>query len=200
MTSLIVATRNRGKLLEIKKILDGVYNQICSLADFPGLPEIEEDGATFEQNAVKKASIIAKISGIPTLADDSGLAVDILSGRPGVYSARFAGPEATDEMNNTKLLDELRGVPFERRGAAFHCVIALCLPNGVCTTFSGELRGSILEAPQGSGGFGYDPLFFVEREGLSLAEMPLERKNRLSHRGKALELMKKELLRDNITV
>ncbi|WP_306532776.1 XTP/dITP diphosphatase [Geobacter sp.] len=191
MNSLIVATRNMGKLLEIKKILEGVHYRIYSLADFPDLPEIEEDGATFEQNAVKKASTIAKISGIPTLADDSGLVVDVLGGRPGVFSARYAGPDATDEMNNAKLIEELRGVPVERRGAAFHCVIALCLPEGACTTFSGELRGTILEAPQGREGFGYDPLFFVDEEGVSLAELPLERKNRLSHRGKALELLKK---------
>lgn len=196
MNSLIVATRNMGKLLEIKKILEGVHCRIYSLADFPDLPEIEEDGATFEQNAVKKASTIAKLSGIPTLADDSGLIVDALGGRPGVFSARYAGRDATDEMNNVKLLDELRGVPSERRGAAFLCVIALCLPDGPCSTFSGELRGTILEAPQGSEGFGYDPLFLVEGEGATLAELPLERKNRLSHRGKALELLKKKLPRD----
>lgn len=193
MTGLIVATRNKGKLLEIRKILEEVRCPIYSLADFPDLPEVEEDGSTFEQNAVKKASAIARLSGIPTLADDSGLAVDALGGRPGVFSARYAGPDATDEMNNAKLLEELQGLPPEKRGAAFHCVIALCLPDGSCTTFLGELRGTILEAPQGSGGFGYDPLFFVEEEGLSLAELPLGRKNCLSHRGKALELLKKEL-------
>lgn len=193
MTDLIVATRNKGKLLEIGKILEGVHYRIYSLADFPDLPEIEEDGVTFEQNAVKKASAIAQLTGLPTLADDSGLVVDALGGRPGVFSARYAGIGATDETNNAKLLEELRGTPPERRGAAFHCVIALCLPDGSCTTFSGELRGSILEVPQGVGGFGYDPLFFVEEEGLSLAELPLERKNQLSHRGKALELLKGKL-------
>ncbi len=195
MTDLIVATRNKGKLLEIRKILEGVDCRIFSLADFPDLPEIEEDGETFEQNAVKKASTIAKISGLSALADDSGLAVDALGGRPGVISARYAGTGATDEMNNAKLLEEMRGVPTERRGAAFHCVIALFLSDGSCTTFSGELRGTILEAPKGSEGFGYDPLFLVEEEGLSLAELPLETKNRLSHRGKALELLKEKLSR-----
>ncbi|ABB32104.1 non-canonical purine NTP pyrophosphatase, rdgB/HAM1 family [Geobacter metallireducens RCH3] len=193
MTDLIVATRNKGKLLEIGKILEGVHCRIYSLADFPDLPEIEEDGVTFEQNAIKKASAIAQLTGLPALADDSGLVVDALGGRPGVFSARYAGTGATDETNNAKLLEELRGTPPERRGAAFHCVIALCLPDGSCTTFSGELRGSILEVPQGGGGFGYDPLFFVEEEGSSLAELPLERKNRLSHRGKALELLKGKL-------
>ena len=193
MSGLVVATGNRGKFLEIKTILEGVYYPVYSLADFPDLPEVEEDGATFEQNAVKKASTIAKLSGMPTLADDSGLVVDALGGRPGVFSARYAGPDATDEINNAKLLEELRGVPPDKRGAAFHCVIALCMPDGSCTTFSGELKGTILEAPQGSEGFGYDPLFFVTEEGLSLADLPLERKNRLSHRGKALELLKKEL-------
>lgn len=199
MTGLIVATRNRGKLLEIRKILEGVRCPIYSLSDFPDLPEIEEDGETFEQNAVKKASVIAKLSGIPTLADDSGLAVDALGGRPGVFSARYAGANTTDEMNNAKLLEELCGVPPERRGAAFHCVIALCMPDGSCTTFSGELRGAILDVPQGSEGFGYDPLFFVEEEGLSLAELSLERKNRLSHRAKALELLKNDLSNVGVT-
>lgn len=194
MTRLIVATRNKGKLLEIRKILEGVDCNIYSLEDFPELPEIEEDGATFEQNAVKKASTIASLTGLPALADDSGLAVDYLGGRPGVYSARYAGPHATDEMNNARLLDELYGVPYERRGAAFHCVIAFCLPDGSCTTFTGELRGTILDAPKGKEGFGYDPLFLVEEEGVTLAELPLERKNSLSHRGKALDKLKEKLL------
>lgn len=196
MTGLIVATRNMGKLLEIGKILERVHCRIYSLADFPDLPEIEEDGATFEQNAIKKAVVIAEKTGLPALADDSGLVVDALGGRPGIFSARYAGAGATDEMNNAKLLEELRGVSPDRRGAAFHCAIALCLPDGSCTTFSGELRGTILEFPQGREGFGYDPLFFIEEEGLTLAELSLERKNRLSHRGKALELLKEKLSTD----
>lgn len=193
MNNLIVATRNRGKLAEIRKILEGVPCSIYSLDDFSDIPEIQEDGATFEQNAVKKASTIAKITGFPSLADDSGLAVDALGGKPGVFSARYAGDNATDEMNNAKLLEELKGTPSESRGAAFHCVIALCMPDGVCATFSGEMRGSILPAPQGSGGFGYDPLFLVEGEGMSLAELSLDKKNSLSHRGKALALLKARL-------
>ena len=198
MTGLIVATRNMGKLLEITKILEGSCCRILSLPDFPDLPEVEEDGATFEENAIKKASTIARISGMPALADDSGLVVDTLDGRPGVFSARYAGPDATDEMNNARLLGELQGVPREYRGAAFHCVIALCLPDGSCSTFSGELRGTILEAPRGTGGFGYDPLFYVEEEGGSLAEISLDRKNLLSHRGKALRMLKEKLSRGNI--
>jgi len=194
VSGLIVATRNMGKLLEIRMILEGVDCTIYSLEDFPGLPEIEEDGATFEQNAIKKAATIARLAGIPALADDSGLAVDCLGGKPGVFSARYAGPDATDEMNNARLLDDLRGVPHERRGAAFHCVIALCLPDGSCTTFTGELRGTILDSPKGKGGFGYDPLFLVEEEGVTLAELPLVRKNSLSHRAKALNMLKERLL------
>lgn len=199
MTGLIAATRNKGKLLEIRKILEGVDCNIYSLEDFPDLPEIEEDGATFEQNAVKKASTIARLTGLPALADDSGLAVDYLGGRPGVYSARYAGPDATDAMNNERLLGELHGVPRERRGAAFHCVIALCQPDGTYTTFTGELKGVILDAPRGTGGFGYDPLFLVEEEGLTLAELPLERKNSLSHRGKAMDKLKGKLLQNPLT-
>lgn len=193
MNSLIVATRNRGKLTEIRKILEGIPCRILSLDEFSDLPEIEEDGATFEQNAVKKASTIAKITGLPTLADDSGLAVYALGGSPGVFSARYAGDKATDEMNNAKLLEALKDVPTESRGAAFHCVIALCMPDGSCATFDGELRGAILESPRGSDGFGYDPLFLVEGEGESLAEISLERKNSLSHRGRALALLKARL-------
>lgn len=198
MTGLIVATRNKGKLLEIRKILEGVDGTIYSLEDFPDLPEIEEDGATFEQNAVKKASTVARLTGLPALADDSGLVVDYLGGRPGVYSARYAGPDATDAMNNERLLGELHGVPRERRGAAFHCVIALCQSDGSYATFAGELRGVILDAPRGTGGFGYDPLFLVEEEGLTLAELPLERKNSLSHRGKALDKLKGKLLQNRL--
>lgn len=198
MTDLIVATRNKGKLLEIRKILEGVDCNIHSLEDFPDLPEIKEDGATFEQNAVKKASTIARLTGLPALADDSGLAVDYLGGRPGVYSARYAGPDATDSMNNARLLGELHGVPREGRGAAFHCVIALCQPDGSFATFTGELRGVILDAPRGTGGFGYDPLFLVEEEGLTLAELPLERKNSFSHRGKALDKLKGKLLHSRL--
>jgi XTP/dITP diphosphohydrolase len=186
MKELLVATGNKGKLKELELLLQGSVERIRSLADFPELPAVEEDGKTFEENASKKARSAAMATGLPVLADDSGLMVDLLGGRQGVHSARFAGQAATDTENNARLLRELAGVPAESRGAAFRCVIALCLPGGSCDTFDGELRGIILETPRGTEGFGYDPLFLVPEYGKTLAELPLAIKNRISHRGKAL--------------
>jgi XTP/dITP diphosphohydrolase len=185
MKELLVATGNKGKLQELEHLLAGIVEKIFSLADFPDLPPVVEDGKTFTENAVKKARQAAVATGLPVIADDSGLVVDALGGLPGVHSARFAGEGANDGANNTKLLAELAGVPAERRTAAFLCVIACCLPDGSCQTFTGELAGSILEQPQGSGGFGYDPLFLVPDFGKTFAELPLAAKNQISHRGRA---------------
>ena len=190
MRELLVASGNKGKLREFAELLKGVVEVILSPADFPGLPEVEEDGATFEENAIKKARSAALFTGRPVLADDSGLSVDFLGGRPGVYSARYAGEGAGDADNNALLLRELAGVPSEQRGAAFHCVIALCLPDGSCQTFDGSLPGTILEAPRGTGGFGYDPLFLVPEYGQTFSELPLDVKNGISHRGRAMQLLK----------
>jgi len=193
MKELLVASGNKGKLREFGELLQGVVQTILSPADFPGLPEVEEDGDTFEANAIKKARSAAIFTGRPVLADDSGLAVDYLAGRPGVYSARFAGEGASDADNNALLLRELAGVPAERRGAAFHCVIALCRPDGSCQTFDGMLAGEILEAPRGEGGFGYDPLFLVPEYGQTFSELPIEIKNAISHRGRAMQQLKAAL-------
>lgn len=190
MRELLVASGNKGKLREFGELLQGLVDTILSPADFPGLPEVEEDGDTFEANALKKARSAAVFTGKPVLADDSGLSVDCLDGRPGVYSARFAGEGASDADNNALLLRELAGVPAERRAAAFHCVIALCQPDGSCQTFDGKLPGVILEAPRGSGGFGYDPLFLVPEYGETLSELSLEIKNAISHRGRAMQQLK----------
>jgi XTP/dITP diphosphohydrolase len=190
---LVVATGNRGKLLEIGELLRDRVERLLSPADFDAFPVVVEDGATFAENAMKKALAAAEVTGRPVLADDSGLVVDALGGRPGVYSARFAGKDAGDGDNNARLLEELAEVPQEQRTAAFHCVIALCYPDGICRTFDGELRGIILAAPRGSGGFGYDPLFLVPEFGQTLAELPLTIKNRISHRGKALAALKEFL-------
>ncbi|GFO68067.1 non-canonical purine NTP pyrophosphatase [Geomonas limicola] len=190
MKQLLVASGNKGKLREFAELLKGVVEDVLSPADFPGFPDVVEDGATFEENALKKARSAAQFTGLPVLADDSGLSVEYLDGRPGVYSARFAGEGAGDAANNALLLEELAGVPAEKRGAAFHCVIALCLPDGTCRTFDGSLAGVILEAPRGSGGFGYDPLFLVPEYGQTFSELPLEIKNRISHRGRAMQLLK----------
>ncbi|PLX73955.1 MAG: non-canonical purine NTP pyrophosphatase [Desulfuromonas sp.] len=187
MSDLVVATGNKGKLREITRLLEGSGYRVLGLDAFPDAPEIVEDGDTFAANACKKATVIANHTGLLTLADDSGLVVEALDGEPGVHSARYAGAEATDADNNQKLLAEMRGVPPEKRQAAFRCVMALVDPDGNCQTFDGELKGVILEQPQGEGGFGYDPLFLLREYGQSLAELPLDLKNRVSHRGQALK-------------
>ncbi len=183
---LMVATTNKGKLKEIRRLLSDTGILIKGLDEISGLPEIVEDGDTFEANAQKKALTVARHCGCLTLADDSGLVVEALQGEPGVYSARYAGPEASDSDNNQKLLAAMTGLPLGQREAAFHCAMALCEPSGACRVFHGLLQGLILEEARGSGGFGYDPLFLVPEYGKSLAELPLEIKNRISHRGKAL--------------
>lgn len=193
MMELLVATGNRGKFREIEELLRDTVTKLYSLDDFPETPLVEEDGATFTENAVKKGQSAARATGKPVIADDSGLEVDLLGGRPGVYSARFAGEDAADSENNSRLLRELALLPGDQRTAAFRCVIALCFPDGSCRTFTGALSGLILNEPRGTGGFGYDPLFLVPEYGLTLAELPLEVKNTISHRGKALALLKEYL-------
>ena len=187
---IVLATRNRGKIREIKYILSDLPIEIKSLLDFPNIPEIEEKGNTFEENALIKAKTVAKLTDLPALADDSGLAVDCLNGAPGVYSARYAGEGADDKKNNEKLLRELEGIPLERRGAAFVCVIALCIPKGNCYIEEGKCKGVISLSPRGSYGFGYDPIFFLPDYGKTMAELPLEVKNQISHRYKALKKIK----------
>jgi XTP/dITP diphosphohydrolase len=187
MKELLVATQNKGKLAEIAAILNGCVERLYSSADFPNLPPVVEDGETFEDNARKKALGAALATGIPALADDSGLVVDVLGGRPGVYSARFAGDGSSDARNNEKLLLELNSVPSGKRTAAFHCAVALCFPEGTCRIFRGELTGVLLDCPRGRGGFGYDPLFVPLGHNKTLAELDPDTKNAISHRGKALK-------------
>jgi len=183
---LVLATRNPGKLREIRKLAEGLPIVIRGLNEFPDAPEVVEDGATFADNARKKALAVARATGLTALADDSGLTVEVLGDQPGVHSARFAGPDADATANNRKLLEELQDQPAANRTAAFVCVMALCRPDGSCRFFSGRLPGTILTAPRGAGGFGYDPLFWVPEESQTLAELPLEAKNRISHRGQAM--------------
>lgn len=193
MKKLVVATRNHGKIRELEHLLQGMVESILPISMFPDVPDVVEDGTTFTANAIKKARFAAAATGLPALADDSGLAVAALDGRPGVYSARFAGEHAGDAANNQKLLAELIGITSSRRSAAFHCVLAYCLPDGSCRTFEGRLDGIILQDFQGDGGFGYDPLFLVPEYGQTLAQLPLEIKNRISHRGRALAGLKNYL-------
>lgn len=185
MKQLVVATRNKGKIVEIAALLAGLVEQVSSASDYDSFPETVEDGATFEENALKKAREAAEFTGLPALADDSGLVVDALGGRPGVFSARFAGDNADDAANNAQLLDECQLVPEELRQAAFVCVLAYVTPDGDERLFSGSVAGLILTEARGEGGFGYDPLFLVDGFGRSMAELTLEEKNGVSHRARA---------------
>jgi XTP/dITP diphosphohydrolase len=198
MKELVVATRNRGKIKEIQALLDGLVEKVVCSADVDGFPDTVEDGATFEENALKKARGAFLFTGLPALADDSGLAVDLLDGRPGVYSARFAGVGAGDDANNSRLLEELCGVGAHRRRAAFICALAFVTPDGVELTFSGRVGGRILDSPQGHGGFGYDPLFLVDGFDRTMAELGLEEKNNISHRGQAFRQFRDYLKEKNL--
>ncbi len=191
MKELLVATGNKGKMKEIQQILAGFVDRFFFLADFPNLPAAIEDGLTFEENACKKAMTAALATGIPSVADDSGLVVDALAGRPGIYSARYAGIGASDAENNRKLLHDMAGLEPQQREAFFYCAVALCFPDGTCTVFSGTLNGLLLDSPRGDGGFGYDPLFLLPDYGKTLAELGMEVKNGISHRGRALETLRK---------
>ncbi len=189
---LLFATRNKGKLVELRELVAVELDvEVIGLADLPEVPEAPEDLPTFEGNAAQKAVLAATETGLPTVADDSGLEVDALDGAPGVRSARYAGMHGDDAANNRKLLDALRGVPDARRTARFRCAVTLADPvHGAVATASGACEGVILDAPRGTGGFGYDPLFWVPELGATFAEVGVGPKGGLSHRAKALrELM-----------
>ncbi len=192
---LVAATRNRGKLAEINEILDSEGLEITGLDEFPEVGEIPEEGNTFEENALAKAGAVVEATGRPAIADDSGLEVDALGGTPGVHSARFAGPEASDAENNAKLLKMLKEVPDDERSARFVCTIALLTPEGISEVVRGECEGVILRELRGDKGFGYDPLFYHPPSGKTFAEMSAGEKNRLSHRSRALEALKDVLPR-----
>jgi XTP/dITP diphosphohydrolase len=190
---LVIATRNLGKLREMADFLKPVVPRILSLRDFPGIHEIVEDGPTFAENAVKKARIVARRTGRWTLADDSGLAVDALQGRPGIFSSRYAGEGASDTEKIQKLLQEMASIPEGQRQARFICVMALSSPGGATQVVEGECQGWITFQPRGQEGFGYDPVFLVPGFDRTMAELPLEVKNRISHRAKALEKIRRVL-------
>ncbi len=181
---LVIATRNAGKIREIMELLSGFAVDIRSLADFGPIPEVEEDGSTFDENAYKKASFTARVLGLPALADDSGLVVEALDGAPGVYSARWAGEAADDAARCRLLLEKLRGA--ENRRAAFQCVISVAVPSGAALTYEGHCEGLIAEKPAGENGFGYDPVFYYPPLGKTFAQLDRAQKNRVSHRGRAL--------------
>lgn len=187
---LVLATRNMGKTEEIRALLAGHPVVLKNLDDFGPIPEVVEDGETFDDNAYKKASFTARVLGLPAIADDSGLVVAALNGEPGVYSARYAGEDADDAANNAKLLKAMAGVSDRR--AAFQCVISIAVPTGAALTYEGRCDGVIAQAPSGAGGFGYDPLFFCPDKGKTFAELTLEEKGEISHRGKALKEVTEE--------
>jgi XTP/dITP diphosphohydrolase len=190
---LIVATRNRDKCNELQALLQDLGVRLRTIGDFPGAPDVVEDGTTCEANAIKKAQSAAQFTGLPAIADDTGLEVAALSGRPGVYAARYAGESATYEDNWRKLLHELNGIPSARRQARFVTAAAIAYPDGRVQVAMGTLDGMITEQPQGTSGFGYDPVFLVPEKGKTLAEMTAEEKNQVSHRARAFQRAK-ELL------
>lgn len=187
---VVLATKNRGKAVEIGRILEGSGVEIISLEGFPDVALPPETGKTMRENALLKARAVAKATGLPALADDSGLEVDFLDGAPGVYSARYSGEKATDEENYRKLLRELEGVAQGKRTARFRCAIALVGFDKDEHLFEGVFEGHITEAPRGGNGFGYDPVFLVPGTGKTSAELTPDEKNRISHRAKALDELK----------
>ncbi|MEW6113819.1 MAG: XTP/dITP diphosphatase [Thermodesulfobacteriota bacterium] len=183
---ILIATRNKGKVREIRDLVADLPVAFLSLDDLPDAPDVVEDAETFEGNALKKATILAQATGIPALADDSGLCVDALGGRPGVHSARYAGEGASDADRIAKLLNEMRDVPEQQRSARFVCALALAWPGGESKMFMGTCEGRITHEPRGLGGFGFDPVFYFPEAGCTFAEMDRQAKNQVSHRGKAL--------------
>ncbi|HHT46983.1 MAG TPA: XTP/dITP diphosphatase [Firmicutes bacterium] len=191
---LIIATHNEGKKKEFVNVLSSLAYEIRTLKDLSHLPKIEETGLTFKENAVLKAETISRLTGELVLADDSGLEVFYLGGKPGVYSARFAGDGATDEQNNTFLLKLMENIPYSQRRARFVCVIALAAPGKKTQTVEGICEGFLASSPRGSQGFGYDPLFIYGDGNKTFAEMDIKTKSRISHRGQALRKIRDVLL------
>ena len=190
---IIFATGNEGKIREIRLILEDLGMEVLSLKEAGIQLEIQENGDTFEENAVIKARAVMEETGALVLADDSGLEIDYLNGEPGVYSARYLGEDTSYRIKNQNLIDRLEGVPEEKRTARFVCVIAAVFPDGRTLMARGTIEGIIGYEERGEGGFGYDPIFWLPEYACSTAELTMEKKNELSHRGKALRIMKKEL-------
>jgi XTP/dITP diphosphohydrolase len=193
----VFASRSAGKLAELRALTADLGLDVLSVAEIAGVEDVVEDGDTFVANATKKAVEVSRATGLPALADDSGLEVDVLGGEPGVYSARYAGVHGDDQANNAKLLARLAGVPPERRGGRFRCVLALADVAGPLgsrvVTVEGACEGWILDAPRGTGGFGYDPLFFAPELGMTFAEAGIGPKSGLSHRARAMRALRPEL-------
>ncbi len=194
MKKIIFATGNAGKMKEIREILKGTDYEVLSMKEAGLNPEIVEDGKTFEENAIIKARTICELSGEIALADDSGLEVDYMDKAPGIYSARFLGEDTSYAVKNQYIIDKLAGVEGDARSARFVCAIAAVFPDGRTETRVATIEGQIAHAPAGENGFGYDPIFYVPEYGCTTAELTMEQKNEISHRAKALEAMKREVL------
>lgn len=184
--SVVIASRNQGKIAEFRELLQELELDVLSLTDFPGLPEVAETGATFQENALLKARAAAIATGLAAVADDSGLEVDYLKGAPGIFSSRYAGSDHDDAANIRKVLAALEGVPASRRTARFRCVMAIAMPDGGEYLSEGVCEGRITTAPRGEDGFGYDPVFLIPSLGLTFAELGALVKNRISHRAQAM--------------
>lgn len=188
MKRIVLATKNKGKIKEMRELLAPMNIEVLSLADFSPVDDAKENGVTFAENAMLKARYYFAHTGTPCLADDSGLEVDALGGRPGVYSARYSGEDATDAANNVKVLREMEGIEKDKRTARFRCAMAL-VGEGIELTTDGTCEGALLTEERGQGGFGYDPIFYVPKFDRTLAEMSSEEKNSISHRGAAVRKM-----------
>lgn len=186
MKEVIIATKNPGKAKEFEHIFAPRGISVKTLLDFPEIPEVEETGSTFEENATLKAEAVSRALNKMVIGDDSGLIVDALEGRPGIFSARYAGEPKNDQNNTKRVLSELNGVPESERTARFYCALAVAIPGKKTFTVSGACEGSILEEQRGTNGFGYDPVFYVPEKGRAMAELSSDEKNKISHRANAL--------------
>ena len=195
MKKLVIATQNQDKFREMREVLEGLDWEILPAFEFPGAPEVVEDGETLEENSLKKAKVLCEFTGLPALADDTGLFVEALGGQPGIYAARFAGKNATYADNVNKTLALMMNVPKENRKALFKTVITIYYPDKKENQVSGEVHGVIVEKSRGSVGFGYDPIFLPRGQSRVFAEMSLEEKNLISHRGKAVRKAREILAR-----
>ncbi|PLT32356.1 XTP/dITP diphosphatase [Bacillus sp. V5-8f] len=193
MKTVIIATKNKGKAKEFESLFHPKGYQVLTLLDLDPSIDVEETGTTFEENAILKAEAIANQFDRFVIADDSGLIVDALDGRPGVYSARYAGEDKNDAANTAKVLKELEGIPEGERTARFYCALALASPNQETVTVSGSVEGIIAKKPSGENGFGYDPIFYVKEKGKTMAEMNSGEKNTISHRANALKALEEKL-------
>ncbi|NSL51560.1 XTP/dITP diphosphatase [Calidifontibacillus erzurumensis] len=190
---ILIATKNIGKVNEFQALFEKKGIRVKSLLDYPESIDVEETGSSFAENAKLKAEAFAKQFNKVVIADDSGLCVDALNGSPGVFSARYAGEEKDDEANLQKVLEELKGVPFEKRTARFHCVLAVAFPNKKTKIFEGTCEGYIAEEPVGENGFGYDPIFYLPNLKKTMAQLTTEEKNQISHRARALKKLQENL-------